>query len=166
MVAPMRKDLPQRWRAKGGPIRWVCTFPVWCARVAHEGVAGVIVGDSEDEARLLHREVLGLDVERLRRLQRNLPHGAVLDVFDALDQMRSECDAVVGDDSDGLRLLHRRESVIALPDARRDRVAQVPFVLESFALPRARRQHAEELASLRRRLDELERGHSARPCPT
>ena len=63
-------------------------------------------------------------------------------------------DAVVGDDRDGLRLLHRRERVVALADARRDRVAEIPLAVllavvlagESLPLPLARRQHAGQFA--------------------
>ena len=68
--------------------------------------------------------------------------------------MRAERVPVVGDGRDRLSLLDRRERVVALADARRDRVAQIPFAMllaiilarESLAFPRARRQHAGQLA--------------------
>src|SRR5450631_3834053 len=91
-------------------------------------------------------QMLRLDVEHSRRLQRNLPDGAIPHVLDALDEVRSKRHAVVGDNRDGLRLLNRREGVIPLADACGNRIPQIPFVVEALALPRARRQDAEELA--------------------
>ena len=83
-----------------------------------------------------------------------MPNTARAHVFDALDQMRAERHAVVGDDRDGLRLLHRGERVVTLPDARRYRVAQIPLAVlftvvlarEALALPRPRGKHARQLA--------------------
>ena len=90
--------------------------------------------------------MLGLHVERPGGLRRDLPNAAISDVLDALDQVRRERDAVVGDHGDGRGLLYRRERVVSLADTRRDRVSKIPLVVEALALPRTRRQHADELA--------------------
>src|SRR5205823_13733908 len=61
---------------------------------------------------------------------------------------------VVGDGRDRLSLLDRRERVVALADARRDRVAQIPFamllaiILARESLAFRSEEHTSELQSL------------------
>src|SRR2546427_272648 len=67
--------------------------------------------------------------------------------------MRAERDTIMGDGRDRLGLLDGRESVVALADARGDRVAEIPFAMllaiilagKALALPLARGQHAGQL---------------------
>src|SRR5438034_373573 len=68
--------------------------------------------------------------------------------------MRAERDTIIGDSRYSLGLLDRGERVVALADGRGDRVAEIPLAMllaiilagEALAFPRARRQHAGQLA--------------------
>src|SRR6185436_8645463 len=122
-------------------------------RAAERGRARAFLVDL-DERVADHRHVLGLEVEPIRGLALDHAHLAGLRVLDALDEVRPERDAFVGDRRDRVRELHRRERRVSLPNARRDRVAEVPLAVllavlragEALPLPFARRHDPRELA--------------------
>src|SRR5262249_11161036 len=106
------------------------------------------------EGLLDEREGLGLECNGVRRLSRDLAYLTAPGHADRLDEVRLIRNSVRSNHGDRMRELNRRESVIALADARRDAVAEIPLAVlfavllsgEALPLPIARRQHAGKLA--------------------
>ena len=96
---------------------------------ADEGLrTGAFLGHAH-QGILDHRQMFRFHNQAAHRLRRNFAALAAGHVFDALDGVRPQRNAVVGDHRDRLRLLRWRKGVVALPDPCRDRVAQIPFAM-------------------------------------
>src|SRR5205823_13705843 len=82
-----------------------------------------------DEGVFDRRKILGLDAEIRRGIARDLAHFSGFQALDRFDEMRRVADPIVCDHRDCMRELNRRERVVALADAGRNRIAQIPLAM-------------------------------------